>query len=60
MKISAQFGALTKRFGPDVSLKMLVDAGFESCDYSLTGRSVNWEDSGLYEDVPGIRVSRNL
>lgn len=45
MKISAQFGAYTKRFGPEISLKMLADAGFESCDYSLTDNMVKWEES---------------
>ena len=49
MKISMQFGALNKRFGPEVSLKMLADAGFESCDYSLTDRCVNWEDPCLFD-----------
>ena len=47
MKISAQFGAFTKRFGPEVSIKMLADAGFESCDFSLTDNMYNWKEPHL-------------
>lgn len=47
MKFSTQFGVLTRRFGPEVSLKILADAGFESCDYSLTDKSANWNDVRL-------------
>ena len=47
MKISTQFGVFTKKYGPEVSLKMLGDAGFESCDYSLTANAIPWETEPL-------------
>ena len=47
MKISTQFGAYTMRFGPEVSLKILADAGFESCDYSLTQNAIKWDEPSL-------------
>lgn len=56
MKISVQFGALTKRFGPEVSFKMLADAGFESCDYSLTDNMFDWETPDLTDvTAPNFR-----
>jgi len=50
MKISTQFGAYKKRFGHEVSIKMLADAGFESCDFSLTDNMYNWNDHQLADE----------
>ncbi len=71
MKISTQFGVYTKKFGPEVSLKMLGDAGFESCDYSLTAYAIPWEEAPLkdrstpefkayFENVAAIAKKNNV
>ena len=71
MKVSTQFGVYTKKFGPEVSLKMLSDAGFESCDYSLTDRAINWSQPALadansdefkayFENIANIAKKNNV
>ena len=71
MKVSTQFGVYTKKFRPEVSLKMLGDAGFESCDYSLTDRAINWSQPALadansaefkayFENIASIAKKNNV
>lgn len=50
MKISTQFGKLTKTFGMEGSIRILANAGFEAMDLSVTGNMIPWEE-GFFTDV---------
>lgn len=44
MKISTQTGVIDKAFGKGATLEMLVEAGFDGIDYSLTGNAIEWNE----------------
>ena len=47
MKLSAQHGAIAKKYGLEGSLKILADAGFEAVDFSITGNVLSWDEGFL-------------
>lgn len=50
MKISTSTFGVIGTYGLEDGLKMLVNAGFEAIDYSITQNAMNWEDP-LFQDV---------
>lgn len=49
MKISTWYEGITDLYGLEDGLKLLVDAGFEAVDHSLSQNVINW-DEGLWAD----------
>ena len=50
LKISAQHSVIARRYGPEETIKILAEGGFDALDFSLTSYVYQW-DEGFLTDV---------
>jgi len=56
LKISAQHSVIARRYGPEDTIKILAEAGFDALDFSLTSYAYQW-DEGFLTDAADPRFT---